>query len=458
MKLRIVVGLVFTGAVIALAFPVINLLVGAPQSTLAAIDTADAEFVHAAAILSRKCVNCHTTEYKLPFYANFPVAKGLIEKDIRDGLFYVNYLESLDPAKGPAPEVVLAKTEQTLTDGSMPPMRYLALHWDGALDSGEKQALRKWIAKVRAEQYATGTAAPEFRNEMVQPVPDTIDTDPAKVALGDRLFHDKRLSDDNTLSCASCHALDKGGTDQAPASTGVRDQVGPINAPTVFNAVFNMAQFWDGRSTDLKDQAGGPVTNPIEMAAAWEDVIPKLEGDAEFAAAFKAVYPEGLSQDTITDAIAEFEKTLITPDSPFDLYLKGDKNALTEEQKEGYRLFKEFRCATCHAGKAMGGQSFEKVGLKADYYADRGTEITDVDKGLYNVTGKEEDLYKLKTPVLRNIAITFPYLHDAATDDLKEVVRIMAQYQVGETMTGGEMEKVAAFLESLTGKLNGKQL
>ena len=445
--------------VLGLSFPLSNLIIGAPSATLAGLETDDEAFKRAADILAAKCVNCHTEEYTLPFYANFPLARGIIEKDITDGIWYVNYQKELVRDDGqPVGEVILAKTEQVIVQNTMPPTHYWALHWDSALNAAEKETLLEWIYGVRAEHYATGLAVEEFKNEIVQPLPLSVEADPRKVALGDKLFHDKRLSTDNTISCASCHDLQKGGTDQEQFSTGVGGAIGPINSPTVYNSGFQFMQFWDGRAADLQEQADGPVNDPLEMATTWEEVIPKLEEDEAFTEAFLAVYPEGYSKDTITEAIAIFEETLITPNSAFDKYLMGDPNAISEDAKLGYEHFKEFNCATCHVGKLLGGQSFEKMGLKADYYADRGTGLIPQDYGRYNVTGDEDDRFKLKTPTLRNITVTFPYFHDGSTSDLSEAVDVMVKYQVGRRLTPQQNAQIVAFLETLTGEYQGQLL
>lgn len=438
-----------------LAFPLSNLLIGAPSASLEILGEGNPAFKAAAAILAEKCVNCHTTDYQLPFYAKLPVVKGIIEADIKKGLAYIDYVESLSEAPS---EVVLAKSEQAILDGSMPPGRYLMLHWDGGLSKAEKTTLINWVHTERKTRYASGLAAQAFSNDMVQPLPASHSEVPQKVALGERLYHDKRLSRDNSLACAGCHDLAKGGTDQARFSSGVGGALGGINAPTTFNSGFQFLQFWDGRAPDLETQADGPPNNPIEMASNWPDILSKLNQDDSFAAEFKAVYPEGLSKETITSAIATFERTLITPNCGLDKYLMGDANALNEQEKRGYTLFKEYKCATCHVGLLMGGQSFEKMGIKADYFGDRGGALTDADLGRFNVTKDEDDRFKLKVPTLRNIALTFPYLHDVFTSDLKEVVQLMGKYQVGRTITSTDADALVALLKQCTGEYEGALL
>lgn len=273
------------------------------------------------------------------------------------------------------------------------------------------------------------------------------------MALGSRLFHDPRLSGDNSISCASCHLLNKGGVDNLATSTGVDGQKGGINAPTVFNAVFNVEQFWDGRAVDLQQQAGGPPLNPVEMAStSWEDIIAKLQQDPQLTQDFAQVYPQGYSEDTITDAIAEFEKTLTTPNSPFDHYLKGETQALTTSQQKGLALFQQNKCDTCHVGKNIGGQSYEFLGLKSDYFADRQKEQTTDDLGRFNVTNDPRDMHRFKTPSLRNIALTAPYFHDAQAKDLHQAVELMLKYQVGTQLPEQDINDIVAFLESLTGE------
>ncbi len=441
-----------------LAMPVSNLIVGLPQNNaIASIVTNNDTFAEARDVMAQKCVNCHAEDYVLPKYAFLPIVKGIIERDIHVGTEYMDLAKSLRTEPGtPVSEVVVAKIEQTLNDGSMPPKPYLALHWNGALTEPERDGIMNWIRSVRTANYATGTAAPAFASDMLQPVPDSVDEDPAKVALGDKLFHDTRLSGDNSVSCASCHSLDKGGTDQRQYALGVGDTEGGINSPTVYNSGLHFAQFWDGRAANLEEQADGPVNNPAEMASNWQEVCTKLNQDPEFIEQFNAVYPEGPSKESMIDAIATFERTLVTPNSKFDRYLKGETDTLNAEELKGHQLFMEFGCATCHVGKAMGGQSYEKMGRTKDFFT--GRKLTDADNGRYNVTKDEADRHKFKTPTLRNIAVTEPYFHDGSTSDLEEVVRVMAEYQIGKTMTDDQVTAVTAFLNTLTGEYKGKIL
>jgi cytochrome c peroxidase len=445
-------------AVFMLALPVYNLYEPLPLSRLSEVKTDSPETQAVIKVLQTKCMSCHTTTPKLPFYAMFPIAKQLMARDIRVGSTNIDYVkEFLPDTPRPVSEAALAKTEYAIAHNMMPPPQYLLLHWNHTVSESDKAVFNAWVKKERLTRFTTEGVPTSVVQNVLRPVVQTAQTDPAKVALGEKLYHDKRLSKDNSLACAGCHELSKGGTDQAKVSTGVGGILGPINSPTTYNAVFNVLQFWDGRAADLQAQADGPVNNPKEMASNWAEAIPKLKEDAELTAAFNDVYVESYTKETITEAIAEFEKTLVTPNSPFDKFLMGRNDALSDEQKKGYSLFLDYACATCHAGAAMGGQSFEKMGLKADYFADRGNP-TDADLGRFSATKDEADKHRFKVPALRNIAKTFPYLHDGSTNDLKEVVGIMAKYQVGRAISDTDKASVAEFLKSLTGEYKGQPL
>lgn len=260
-----------------------------------------------------------------------------------------------------------------------------------------------------------------------------------------------RLSGDDTVSCASCHDLTKGGTDQQPVSTGVGGQKGGINAPTTLNAVYALAQFWDGRAADLQAQADGPPNNPLEMATSWPEVEAKLQQDEALVEAFAKVYGK-ITGDAIKHAIATYEETLVTPGDGLDRYLQGDEGALTAEQLAGWTTFREHGCDTCHVGAAMGGTSYEKMGLHGDYMSDRG-DPTDADLGRYAVTADEHDKAHFKVPTLRNVALTFPYYHDGTVATLDEAVQKMGHYERGHELTDAEVTEVVAFLGALTGEI-----
>ena len=409
------------------------------------------------------CAFCHTANPDLPFYADFPVAKSLITKDVEEGYKAFDIAPMLQAlAEGKAVnEVDLAKVEKCVADGTMPLMQYYLAHWGSSLTSTKTDMVLAWVKQHREQFYPNTLAAEEFKNEPVRPIPDSITVDARKVALGEALYHDTRLSGDGTVSCATCHGINTAGVDNKQYSEGIKGQLGGVNAPTSFNACFNFVQFWDGRAATLAEQAGGPPLNPVEMgSASFDEIAARLSADADFTARFKAVYPEGLNEQTITDAIAEYEKTLVTPNSPFDRYLKGDKQALTAEQVEGYALFKEYNCATCHTGVNMGGLSYELMGKRADYFKDREINaksgLTDADNGRWAQTKVERDRYRFKTPTLRNVALTWPYYHDGSVPTLDKAIDMMARYQVGREMPAADVQKVQSFLQALTGELKGK--
>ena len=315
-----------------------------------------------------------------------------------------------------------------------------------------------WIAEERAKSPWSLDAAAAFKTEPIQSLPLMVQLDENKVALGNKLFHDRLLSDDNTLICASCHDLTHGDTDQAKVTTGIRGQQGPINSPTVYDAMYNIAQFWDGRAKDLQEQADGPVGNPIEMGAQWDEIVEKLKQVAEYQAAFATLYPQqGLSKTTVTYAIAVFEQFLVTGNSRFDQYLRGNTAILNNDEIQGYELFKS-NCASCHVGPALGGISYEKMGVKRNYFTQRGSEQTAVDNGRFNVTHQEADRYIFKVLVLRNIELTYPYFHDGSMVSLADAVRIMGEVQLDKTFTHDEIAKMVAFLGTLTGEYQGKLL
>lgn len=291
-------------------------------------------------------------------------------------------------------------------------------------------------------------------NEPITPIPLEMKLDQRKVALGKRLFNDTQLSHDNTISCASCHDLARGGADGLPRSIGIGGAEGGINAPTVFNSGFNFRQFWDGRAATLEDQIDGPVQHPKEMGASWPEVIARLEKDGGYRDDFAALYGAGIQRETVKDAIATFERSLITPNAKFDRFLRGEKNSLDSEEFAGYQLFKALGCISCHQGMNVGGNMYEKLGLVEDYFAQRGN-VQEVDLGRYNLTGKEEHRYEFRVPSLRNVALTAPYLHDASAGTLEQAVAIMGKYQLGVELQPLEISYIVKFLNTLTGEYQG---
>lgn len=280
--------------------------------------------------------------------------------------------------------------------------------------------------------------------EAITPLPLNPEYDISKAALGKELFFDPLLSKDGTVSCASCHDLQNGGDDGLKVSVGINGNLGNINAPTVYNAANNFRQFWDGRAKDLAEQAMGPIENPVEMGNSFENLIETLR-KTPYDKTFDTLYGDGITKANIVDAIAEFEKALITPNAPFDRYLRGDEEALTPDQHEGYALFKSKGCISCHHGVNVGGNLYNKFGVVED------TNSTHL--GRYNVTKRERDKYFFKVPTLRNIEHTAPYFHDGSAKTLEDAVKVMASYQLGRYLSEDELNKIVAFLHTLSGEI-----
>lgn len=443
------------GVLCLLFFPLSNLM--APittKETVLLVESQNSYAKKSAEIFTQKCLNCHTAKTNYPVYYYLPGAYAIINDDTKNGLDEYNITPVLFQKNYVVPENYLSKLETVLSQKSMPPKRYTMMHWGAALTDDDLETLKGWIKAERRKGVKQNVA---LWNEPIHPLQINTSLKPEKIELGRKLFHDTRLSGDNTISCASCHGLNLGGTDRSRFSTGISGQKGGINAPTVFNASNHFIQFWDGRAADLAEQAAGPVANPIEMGGDWKEVPKKILKDPEYAATFKKLYEDGVTADNITDAIAAFEGTLITTNSRFDQYLLGNPNAITDEEKKGYSLFKSTGCVACHMGVNVGGMDFEKFGKYGDYFKDRGTP-TDADKGRISVTEYEGDFHKFKVPTLRNIDKTAPYFHDGSVGDLRKAVKVMAKYQNGKELDEHEADLIVAFLKTLTGEYKGKPL
>lgn len=292
------------------------------------------------------------------------------------------------------------------------------------------------------------------------PAPADNPTTAEKVALGKMLYHDPRLSSSGTVSCASCHNTMLGGEDNRAGSVGVEGQVGGRSAPTVWNSAFNKVQFWDGRAASLEEQAAGPVTNPIEMGMkSWDDVVVRLKAIEGYQVAFeKAFGKDAISKDTATKAIAAYERTLITPNSAYDQYVKGNKKAMTAQQIRGMNKAVELGCTSCHSGPAFNGPGvFQKFPVIDNGYFEAQYSFKD-DKGLAEVTKKESDEHMWKVPTLRNIALTAPYFHNGSVKSLNKAVKLMAKLQLGKDLPKDEIADIVAFLGALTGEFPKQEM
>jgi len=287
------------------------------------------------------------------------------------------------------------------------------------------------------------------------PLKESTEGNLEKIKIGRQLFQDTRLSKNNTISCNSCHNLEKGGVDGRQFAVEIDGVVDDINTPTVFNSSLNFRQFWDGRSENLAeallDSEGQMMAHPKQMGRRWSEIVEQLKEDAEYKRQFSLVYKDGVQARNIVDALVAFESSLLTLDSAFDRYLKGDEKALSEIQLDGYKKFVSYGCVSCHQGQNIGGNMFQTLSVAANYFDDRGGFFAS-DFGRYNVTKNEEDKHVFRVPGLRNVELTAPYFHDGAVKTLHEAVKKMAHYQLGRPIVDADVEAIVAFMKSLTGK------
>jgi cytochrome c peroxidase len=293
-------------------------------------------------------------------------------------------------------------------------------------------------------------------DEPLKPLPPVPLLDVATVELGRQLFNEKRLSVNDSLSCASCHQLATGGGDDKPFSLGFDGKPVKLNTPTVFNASLNFKQFWDGRVDTLEAQIEQVVISPVEMGSDWKTVVDNLTAMPQYQAAFSQVYPDGVTAANVQNALATYERTLLTPNSRFDQYLLGNTDILTIEEKYGYQRFKEYGCIACHQGMNIGGNMFQKFGVMDDYF--KGRTPAETDLGRYLVTHDEEDRNVFKVPSLRNVAVTAPYFHNASAKTLEEAVDVMFRFQLGRVPSAEDKDQIIKFLKTLTGQWAGKPL
>ena len=293
---------------------------------------------------------------------------------------------------------------------------------------------------------ATASFAAKTADEPISPIAAAKVKDPALVDLGRKLFFDPRLSKSGFISCNSCHNLSMGGTDNLKSSIGHNWHKGPIRSPTVLNSSLNVAQFWDGRAADLQAQAGGPIANPGEMGSNHGLAVEILQSLPGYVTEFKKIFGDDkITINEVTKSIAAFEETLVTPNSRFDKWLKGDKKALTKDELAGYALFKDSGCTGCHNGPAVGGNSFQKMGVVEPY------QTTNQAEGRVAVTKDEADRFLFKVPTLRNVELNYPYFHDGEAATLTKAVDTMGRIQLGKQFTAEENAKIVAFLKTLTG-------
>jgi cytochrome c peroxidase len=297
--------------------------------------------------------------------------------------------------------------------------------------------------------YRSEIAIASSQNEPIQPIPLQVALDSHKVQLGKNLFADKRLSVDRQVSCLSCHRLDLGGADRKARSIGANGVQTNTNTPTIFNVAYNFRFSWNGKFETLEAQIEG--LSRTSMGRSWDRVLIDLQKMPDYVRMFEAIYVDGITQSNAIDALAVYTRSLYTPNSRFDRFLRGDRAALTVEETEGYRLFKSYGCVRCHQGVNVGGNLFQKFGVLGNYFHDRGN-ITTADYGRYNATGSESDRYAFRVPSLRNVALTPPYFHDGTVKTLEEAISVMAKYQLGQPLPRSRIRRIAQFLKTLDGE------
>jgi len=296
-----------------------------------------------------------------------------------------------------------------------------------------------------------------FRKEPISPIPQEIKVDQDKADLGEMLFYDTRLSDNNQLACASCHQLETGGDDNLAMGISMVAGQHVINTPSIFNVRFNFRQNWDGSVKSLHEQIEMAIKSDHAFRNNWGDIVIALSHDSELTDDFYQVYQQGISRENIIDALVEFEKTLITPNSRFDRFLRNEEDVLTDDEIKGYLVFKDLGCISCHQGINIGGNLYQKFGVFYNYIGERG-DIRKSDYGRMNTTNRQVDAFVFKVPSLRNVAVTAPYLHDGSAATLEEVIDIMAKTQLGRTLSVDETYLIKTFLNTLTGEYKGQSL
>ncbi len=294
-------------------------------------------------------------------------------------------------------------------------------------------------------------------HEPLQPVAKPRALNHDKVALGRKLFQDKRLSPGGDVSCDTCHTLNRGGVDGESHAIAGDASRGQINTPSIYNSANNFRWYWDGRATTLEAQVDESVTSLTELGGEWHEVLSALTSISEYQPLFSQLYPSNrIQKEHVIDALVEFERSLVTPNAAFDRFLFGDEQALSIEQRNGYQLFKSYGCIACHQGGNVGGNMFQLFGVMGDFFADRKV-ILEADLGRFNVTNHEDDKYRFRVPSLRNVALTAPYFHDGSAATLEQAVMVMATFQLGRPIPLDDAQLIVKFLHSLSGTLHGDE-
>ena len=402
------------------------------------------------------CITCHQKKSNPSFHSDFPLLGNIAENERKRGYRMFDMEDTWDKMKkGEAiSEAHLAKIEmETVILETMPPAKYYLLHWGTSITQTKQSILENWIKYHREKFYSDGLSAGQLKHEPVRPIPTPPTINKIKAKLGEKLFYDKRLSSNNTISCASCHNLKIGGANNKQYPESISKRLGGINTPTIYNVYFNSIQSWSGDTVGLVEYLEKHLLNPDILGnESFAGIIKKLQNNDDISSSFNKLYDDSITKYAITDAIAEFEKTLLTPNSDFDKYIKGDKHAINKTQILGYELFKSYKCAICHAGINLGGQTRELMGRHKNYFEDRGWELTKEDMGYFNHTADEHDRHRFRVPGLRNVELTKPYFHDGSQQTLHNAVKTMSIYQSNRKISEEDTKAIVAFLETLTGE------
>jgi cytochrome c peroxidase len=309
-----------------------------------------------------------------------------------------------------------------------------------------------------AVPFALGLVSePPAMEEPIAPIEPAESLDPARIALGESLFHDTRLSGGDAVACSSCHRLDMSGDDGKRRPTATRGGLLDFNAPTIFNAALNFRLNWRGNFQALEEQNEAALLDGRLMNTRWEELLGKLRADRAYTERFAAAYGAPPDRKNVLDALAVFQRSLVTPGARFDRYLQGQRDAVTADEEHGYQLFKAYGCIACHQGVNVGGNLFQRFGIFRNAFTGRKT-VTRADLGRFTVTGKESDRRVFRVPSLRNVAVTAPYFHDGRTASLEEAVSIMARNQLGRELDPRDAGLIVAFLGTLTGQYRGRPL
>jgi cytochrome c peroxidase len=303
--------------------------------------------------------------------------------------------------------------------------------------------------------HAIGQPAPSG-SEPISAVAGPEIASTAKLSLGEALFRDRKLSRGSVVACVSCHRLDQGGDDGRDRPNGIDGRPLDFNSPTVFNAALNFRLNWRGNFRTLSEQNEAVLLDPRLMGTNWDELLAKLRADPDYEAAFAAAYEAQPERESVLDALAAFQRSLITPRSPFDRHLRGERDAITPEEERGYQLFKDYGCVACHQGVNVGGNLFQRFGIFHDPFSP--WPIRTADLGRFTVTGKADDRFVFRVPSLRNVALTAPYFHDGRAQTLEQAIEEMARSQLGRVLTEQEVGLIADFLRTLTGEYRGRLL